>query len=290
MSFNNQNLWAIILGGSSGIGLATAKKLATQGLNLCIVHRDTGTRVKKIQPTFEELRQLGVRVETFNLDASSPDQVDKICNQLIESEELKVRVLVHAISKGNLKTLVPPKSVKREKEATGDVDEKFGALDRLMESFQNDLGQLTESDLSVTTHAMCTSLLLWVRRLVKQNSFSSPARVIALSSEGNKRNWSSYAAIAMAKSSLETLIRYLAVELAPYNVTANVIQAGITDTPSLNMIPGNEIIKASTVRRNPFGRLTTGKDVADFIYLMCLDEASWINGAIIPVDGGEHFC
>jgi enoyl-[acyl-carrier protein] reductase I len=54
------------------------------------------------------------------------------------------------------------------------------------------------------------------------------------------------------------------------------------------MIPGSEQLKNITKKRNPFKRLTTPEDVANVVYLLTLDEASWINGAIIPADGGEH--
>jgi NAD(P)-dependent dehydrogenase (short-subunit alcohol dehydrogenase family) len=67
-----------------------------------------------------------------------------------------------------------------------------------------------------------------------------------------------------------------------------VIQAGITDTPALQAIPGSDHMKAGARLRNPFGRLTTPEDVANVIYLLSLDEAAWINGTVIRVDGGEH--
>jgi enoyl-[acyl-carrier protein] reductase I len=47
-------------------------------------------------------------------------------------------------------------------------------------------------------------------------------------------------------------------------------------------------MKKETVRRNPYGRLTTPEDVANAVYLLSTDEAAWINGAVVPVDGGEH--
>jgi enoyl-[acyl-carrier protein] reductase III len=53
------------------------------------------------------------------------------------------------------------------------------------------------------------------------------------------------------------------------------------------MIPGSEHLKANATIRNPFHRLTTPEDVANVVYLLTRDEAAWINGAIIPVDGGE---
>tara|TARA_R110000850_G_scaffold140828_5_gene262400 strand:- start:553 stop:723 length:171 start_codon:yes stop_codon:yes gene_type:complete len=53
------------------------------------------------------------------------------------------------------------------------------------------------------------------------------------------------------------------------------------------MIPGSDYLKKQSIQRNPFGRLTKPEDVADVVYLLSQKEASWINGAIIPVDGGE---
>jgi len=56
------------------------------------------------------------------------------------------------------------------------------------------------------------------------------------------------------------------------------------------MIPGSDEIKKITQNRNPFGRLTTPQDVANVVSLLCRPEAAWINGCVIPVDGGEHLC
>ena len=80
------------------------------------------------------------------------------------------------------------------------------------------------------------------------------------------------------KVALEAIARAIAVEYAPYGIRANVIQAGVTDTPALRLIPGHKHLKAAAKMRNPFKRITTPEDVANFIYLMCLDEAAWANG------------
>ena len=61
--------WAVILGGSSGFGLATAQVLAEHGMNLCIVHRDRRSQLAQIEPEFEKLRKAGVSVQTHNTDA-----------------------------------------------------------------------------------------------------------------------------------------------------------------------------------------------------------------------------
>ena len=84
------------------------------------------------------------------------------------------------------------------------------------------------------------------------------------------------------------MCKYLAVELAPKGIRINVLQAGVTDTPSLRMIPGVDQLITSTQQRNPLGRLTMPEDVANMVYLLTLPEADWVNGSLIHVDGGEH--
>jgi len=94
--------------------------------------------------------------------------------------------------------------------------------------------------------------------------------------------------VAAAKVALESISRAIAVEMAPYGIRSNIVQAGVTDTPALRLIPGSAHLKAAARRKNPFGRLTTPEDVARVIHLLCLPEAAWINGEVIRVDGGEH--
>ena len=76
--------------------------------------------------------------------------------------------------------------------------------------------------------------------------------------------------------------------MAPHGIRCNVIQAGVTETPALAAIPGSNHLKAQALSRNPFGRLTRPRDVAAVIALLTRDEAGWINGEVIRVDGGEH--
>jgi enoyl-[acyl-carrier-protein] reductase (NADH) len=82
----------------------------------------------------------------------------------------------------------------------------------------------------------------------------------------------------------------MAVEFSPLGLKSNVIQAGLTETPSLKMISGSDKLIETGVKRNPLGRMTKPEDVANVVYLLCTDEAAWINGALIHVDGGEHCC
>ncbi len=300
--------WAVILGGSSGFGLASAQALAERGMNLCLVHRDRRALLAAIEPEFEKLRAAGVEVRTFNTDALSADKRDAALDEFVEifGESGRVRVLLHSIAFGNLKLLTPEAPIERTSVAAlakklGSETEKVqAAFDELFAEgaaavhalasppAYSDKHFLDEDDFSRTIHAMGTSLLGWVQGIFNRGLFATDARVFGLTSEGNEVAWKGYAAVAAAKVSLESLARSIAVEYAPFGIRCNVIQAGITETPALAAIPGSDHMKAQARIRNPFHRLTTPRDVANVIALLATDEAAWINGEVIRVDGGEH--
>jgi NAD(P)-dependent dehydrogenase (short-subunit alcohol dehydrogenase family) len=147
---------------------------------------------------------------------------------------------------------------------------------------------LEDEDFARTVYSMGTSLATWTQDLFARGLFASDARVIGMTSEGNEVAWRGYAAVSAAKVALESVARSIALELAPHGIRCNVVQAGVTDTPALRLIPGSAQMKAAARLRNPFGRLTTPDDVADVIALLCTDEARWVNGTVLRVDGGEH--
>jgi NAD(P)-dependent dehydrogenase (short-subunit alcohol dehydrogenase family) len=300
--------WALILGGSSGFGLATAHQLSRHGVHLCLVHRDRRGAMARIEPEFEAIRARGVSLLTLNDDALSAERRGAILDRLAEAMAGtgKVRLLLHSIAFGNLKLLAP--EARREETARSALARAVGvddalfaeAVDRLFAGGEDALAALAtppeypasafleEEDFRQTVHAMGTSLVDWVQDVHRRLLFADDARVIGLTSEGNEVAWKGYAAVAAAKVALESVSRAIAVEMAPYGIRANVVQAGVTDTPALRLIPGSAHLKAQARRRNPFGRLTTPEDVARVIHLLCLPEAAWINGEVIRVDGGEH--
>jgi NAD(P)-dependent dehydrogenase (short-subunit alcohol dehydrogenase family) len=110
-----------------------------------------------------------------------------------------------------------------------------------------------------------------------------------MTSAGSERIVPSYGAVSAAKAALESHIRQLTYELAPRGITANAVRAGVTDTPALRRIPGNERLIEGALARNPSGRLTTPEDVAAFIALLARpgSAADWLTGNVLGVDGGE---
>lgn len=254
------NQWALILGGSSGLGLATAKKLARHGYAIIIIHRDRRSDLEEIENSFNEIRANGNQFITLNVDALSsekrPEILQTIKERLPNGDSIKV--LVHSVAKGTLKPMYA------EHQST-----------------------LTDIDFNITFNAMALSLYDWTKALVAEKLFADDTRIISFTSEGNTKALPNYAAVAVAKVALEALTRNIALEFAPIGIKANCIQAGITMTKSLAMIPGFEKIKTNALARNPHNRLTMPEDVANAVYLLTTDEAKWITGTVIKVDGGE---
>ncbi|APY08399.1 short-chain dehydrogenase [Winogradskyella sp. J14-2] len=259
--FQDKNEWALILGGSSGLGLATAKKLAKHGMNICVVHRNSKMQEEAINAEFESIKKENIKFKSFNRDAFKPEKRETTIEELksILGLNSKIKVLVHSVAKGNLKPMV---------------------------SQENPV--LKNDDFALTINAMAISLYDWTKALFEAKLFAKDTRILSFTSEGNTKAWQNYAAVSAAKVALEAITRNIALEFAPFGIKANCIQAGVTDTASLRMIPDSEKIIEHTLKRNPNKRLTSPNDAANAVYLLSKDEASWITGAVIPVDGGEH--
>lgn len=252
--------WALILGGSSGLGLASAKKLASKNYNIIIIHRDRKSDLEEITSHFDEITLSGVLLHHFNSDALNASKRMSLIKEIksVLGEEHKIKVLVHSIAKGSLKPM-------------------------------NDLNktELSNQDFQITLDAMALSLYDWTKILASERLLAKDTRVISFTSEGNTKTWPNYGAVSVAKVALEALTRNMALEFAATGIKVNCIQAGITETKSFKMIPGNEDLKKNALARNPNNRLTSPEDVANVVYLLSTDEAKWITGTIIKVDGGE---
>ncbi len=230
-------------------------------MHLLLVHRSRKQEEPALAEEVEQMMQHGVQVHTFNANALLETTMNELVGAIknILNNNGTIRLLLHSIARGNLKKLNAPANE-----------------------------TISEEDFRITIHAMATSLWQWAQALIQASLFAADARIIGLTSEGSSRAWPGYAAVGAAKSTLENLARSMAVELAPLGIRTNIIQPGVTDTPAFQMIPGHETIHRDALKRNPFGRITTPEDVANVVYLLCTDEAAWINGALVHADGGEH--
>ena len=152
--FENKNEWALILGGSSGLGLATAKKLAQHGMNICIVYRNSRSQLDQMKRDFREITQESVGFVSYNMDAFQPKKRIKLIEGLKkELDDGKIKVLVHSVAKGNLKPMV-----------------------------SNSEQVLQTDDFQLTIQAMGISLYDWVKAVFEAKLFSKDARVVSFTS------------------------------------------------------------------------------------------------------------
>ncbi|HZY37532.1 MAG TPA: SDR family oxidoreductase [Mucilaginibacter sp.] len=263
-----RGLWAVILGGSGGLGFASVEKLAEHGMNIAVLYREPSVAEKPLKKRFDEIAAKN-STEIFASNINALDNKGR--QQFVKTFSEKapqggVKLLLHSIARGNLK----PLTIKEGNE----IDKTYN--------------ELSIEDIQYTSYAMSNSLLDWTRALLSVGLFHADGRIIGLTSEGAHRYWEGYAAVSIAKASLESLAKYMAVEFSAYGLKTNVIQAGVTETASLKLIPGSDALIKTAAKRNPLGRITKPEDVANVIYLLCTDEAFWINGSLIHVDGGEH--
>jgi enoyl-[acyl-carrier-protein] reductase (NADH) len=152
---------------------------------------------------------------------------------------------------------------------------------------RDDAGAIKPSDMNMTLDVMAHSLVYWTQDLFQAGLLKEGAKVFAMTSAGSHRVWLSYGAVSAAKAALEAHVRQLAVEMAPFGISVNALQAGVTDTPAARRIPGSEQMFARAREFNPGKRLTTPEDVAKLLASLALCDSTWATGNVIRVDGGE---
>lgn len=254
--------WALVLGASSGFGEAASLAFAESGLDVIGVHLDRRASMPHVEGIQTKIREMGRKAVFFNVNAADEtrrrETLDSIKAALGEDGR-KLRVLLHSLA--------------------------FGTLKPYWNGPEGDA--ITKANLDMTVDVMAHSLVYWAQDALKRDLFADKARIFAMTSAGSRTVWQGYGAVSAAKCALESHCRQLAVELAPRGITANAICAGVTDTPALRKIPGNEEMVASAIERNPHGRLTTTTDVADALVALTTPAMQWITGNTLYVDGGE---
>jgi enoyl-[acyl-carrier protein] reductase III len=103
---------------------------------------------------------------------------------------------------------------------------------------------------------------------------------------GGDRVLDNYALVGTSKAALESLVRYLAVELAPQDIRVNAVSAGLVETGALEFFPNREEMVDRFQSRTPVGRLVEPRDVAGVTCFLASPEAEMIRGQAIVVDGG----
>ena len=134
-----------------------------------------------------------------------------------------------------------------------------------------------------THHANARSLLSLAREAAP--GMPDGASIVAISSLGSTRVLENYALVGTSKAALESLVRYLAVELAP-RIRVNAVSGGVVDTDALEHFPNKEEMLETGRTRTPAGRLVEARDIVDAVVFLASPQAEMVCGHTLVVDGG----
>jgi NAD(P)-dependent dehydrogenase (short-subunit alcohol dehydrogenase family) len=256
--------WALILGASSGFGEAISLALARAGRNVFGVHLDRRGTLPNVERIRAGIEAAGGKAVFFNMNAADPEKRAEAVAEMKrilaeEGDPAGIDVLLHSLAFGTLKPFVAP--------ATADA--------------------INRAQMDMTLDVMAHSLVYWVQDVLQAGLMAPGSHVFAMTSAGGHRIWPSYGGVSAAKAALESHCRQLAVELVPRRIAVNAIRAGVTDTPALRKIPGNDRMIEHCLSIHPAKRLTTPEDVAAVVVAVARPETTWLTGNVLGVDGTE---
>jgi enoyl-[acyl-carrier protein] reductase III len=171
---------------------------------------------------------------------------------------------------------------------TAALVEQAGALDVIVSNAATGVIrpalELEEKHWNWTLNANARALLTIARHAVP--TMKEGSSIVAISSLGSDRVLDNYTVVGVSKAALESLVRYLAVELAPRGIRVNAVSAGLVETGALDYFPNREEMLDFYRRRTPAGRLVEPEDIAAVVCFLASPEADMIRGQTVIVDGG----
>jgi enoyl-[acyl-carrier protein] reductase III len=240
----------LVTGSGRGIGRAIALHFAEQGANVVV---NFVRNEKPAHELFDQIVALGRRALLIRANVGKLEDIERLFDTI-------------AVEFGALDFFISNAAIGFNRPA--------------MEQKPNGW----EGTMNVNARAFLFSAQKAVPLMEKQGG----GAIVAISSPGADRVLPEYISVGASKAALDSLVRYLAVELAPRNISVNAVSPGMVITDALkhfSVISNSDLVER-TIKSTPAGRLAIPSDVAGVVAFLCSPEAGMIRGQIITVDGG----
>ena len=236
---------ALVTGGSRGIGKAIALQFAEHGAHIAFNYIRNHKAAAQTQTEIEALGVRCLRMRAHLGDASKISQL------------------------------------------FAEVDEHFGRLDILVNNaasgVQRSASELEEKHWDWTLNINAKAP--WLCAIEASKLMRDGGSIVNITSQGSQKVLPYYFSVGTSKAALESLTRYLAVELAPQGIAVNAVSGGYVETGALDHFPNRESMLEAG-HSTPAGRMVTASDIARVVAFLCTADAAMIRGQVIVVDGG----
>lgn len=236
----------LVTGGSRGIGKAIALELARRGASIAFNYLRGHEAARKAEA---QVKALGVPCLRVRAHLKEPQEIKGLF-QAVEQEYGRLDILVNNAASGVQRPAL-------------ELEERHW-----------------EWTLDINTRAP------WLCAKEAVRLMPPGGRIVNITSLGSHRVLPYYFAVGVSKAGLESLTRYLAVELAPRGIAVNAVSGGYVDTEALRHFPNREAMLAAAREGTPAGRMVTPEDIARVVAFLCSPDAEMIRGQVIVVDGG----
>ena len=248
----------VITGATKGIGKAIAEKFAANGVNVAFTYNSNESVANALAAEWEAT--YGVKARAYPLNILEPDEFKPLF-EAIDGDFDRIDFFV-----SNAMIYGRP------------VVGGYGKFMRLKPRGLNNIYTATVN-----------AFVMGTQEAAKRMEKVGGGAVVTMSSTGNLVYIENYAGHGTNKAAVEAMSRYAAVELGEMNIRVNAVSGGPIDTDALKAFTNYEEVKTETVKRSAIGRMGAPEDIAGAVYFLCTEEASWITGQTIVVDGGTTF-